>query len=98
MDLVTPAGSAADGRVKSAVFFWAVGGRVKSAVYFLGLFGFFLFPLRSIFFGFLTRFFTITDFSDDGSVADGGTKSAVFSWFIWIFLFPLRSIFGFFFN
>ena len=47
---------------------------------------------------FLTRFFTITDFGDDGSVADGGTKSAVFSWFIWIFLFPLRSIFGFFFQ
>ena len=38
------------------------------------------------------------DFGDAGSVADGGTKSAVFSWFIWIFLFPLRSIFGFFFQ
>ena len=39
--------------------------------------GFFLFPLRSIFVFFRLDFFTITDFGDDGSVADGGTKSVI---------------------
>ena len=44
--------------------------------FFLDFLGFFLFPLRSIFVFFRLDFFTITDFGDDGSVADGGSKSA----------------------
>ena len=56
------------------------GGRVKSVVFFWVNFVFFSFPLRSVLGFFLTRlfiFFTITEFGDDGSEADGGAKSVI---------------------
>ena len=57
----------------------AADGRVKSAVFFPGLFGFFCFHLGSfLVFFFQLEFFTITGFGDDGSGADGRVKFAVF--------------------
>ena len=78
----------------------AAGGRVESAGFFLGLFELFVFrffvstKVHFLVFFYLGFFYDnglITDFGDDGGVADGRVKSAGF---FWGYLFFLLIYFG----
>ena len=73
--MITDFGDAEPRRPCHANFSWGYGRVCGNS---LGLFGVFAGLFRSIF-GFFNKFFffTITDFGDDGSAADGGTKSVI---------------------
>ena len=64
-------------RMRNAKYFRGGYGRVCGFFCFGGYLFFLGFHLGPFLFCFLTKIYTITDFGDDGGVADGGTKSVI---------------------